>query len=82
MAEIQCKKCGKLGPASQGVAYGGKLGEEIKTTICNDCWNEWMGQSVKIINELRLNLKDAFSREMLTKHMKEFLNLQGTTPSP
>jgi Fe-S cluster biosynthesis and repair protein YggX len=35
-----------------------------------------MSQSVKIINELRLNLRDAYSREMLVKYMKEFLNLQ------
>ena len=76
MEQIQCKKCGQMGQPSQGVAYGGKLGEAIKTSICNNCWGEWMAQSVKIINELRLNLKDAFSREMLVKSMKEFLNLQ------
>jgi len=76
MSEIQCKKCGQTAEPSQGVAYGGKLGDEIKTSICNNCWKEWMGQSIKIINELRLSLKDAYSREMLTKHMKEFLNLQ------
>jgi Fe-S cluster biosynthesis and repair protein YggX len=77
MAEIQCKKCGKQGEPSQNVAYGGKLGEEIKASICNNCWNEWMAQSIKIINELRLNLKDPYSREMLAKSMKDFLNLQS-----
>ena len=76
MDQVQCKKCSQMGQPSQGVAYGGKLGEEIKTSICNNCWGEWMGQSVKIINELRLNLRDAYSREMLVKSMKEFLNLQ------
>jgi Fe-S cluster biosynthesis and repair protein YggX len=81
MEEIQCKKCGQKGQPSQGVAYGGKLGEQIKTTICNNCWNEWMAQSIKIINELRLNLKDPYSRETITRHMKEFLNLQETPPA-
>jgi len=76
MDQIQCKKCGQMSQPCQGVAYGGKLGEEIKTSICNTCWGEWMSQSVKIINELRLNLRDAYSREMLVKTMKEFLNLQ------
>ncbi len=80
MSQVLCKRCGKMEEASQNVAYGGPLGEEIKSKICNNCWNEWMGQSVKIINELRLNLKDAFSRDTLKKYMKEFLNLQETTP--
>ena len=79
MAEIQCKKCGSTAEACQGVAYGGKLGDEIKTGICGNCWGEWMAHSIKIINELRLNLRDPYSREMLTKSMKEFLNLQGTS---
>lgn len=81
MAEIQCRKCGKTGEASQNVAYGGQLGEQIKTTVCNQCWKEWMEQSVRIINELRLNLRDPYSREMLTKFMKEFLNLQENPAS-
>lgn len=79
MADVQCKKCGKTAEAAQGVAYGGALGDEIKNNICNQCWNEWMGQSIKIINELRLNLRDAYSRDMLVKYMKEFLNLQQTS---
>jgi Fe-S cluster biosynthesis and repair protein YggX len=80
MAEILCKRCGKTGESSQNVAYGGPLGEEIKSKVCNNCWNEWLGQSVKIINELRLNLRDTYSRDMLKKYMKEFLNLQETAP--
>ena len=81
MAEIQCKRCGKTAPACEEVAYGGALGDEIKTTICDPCWKEWMAQSVIVINELRLNLRDAFSRETLVKHMKEFLKLQGPPAS-
>lgn len=77
-AQIQCKRCGQTAPPSQGVAYKGALGDEIKTSICNNCWNEWMAQSVRIINELRLNLRDPYSRDLLTKQMKEFLNLQTT----
>lgn len=78
MAEdLKCRKCDKTAPPCSGVAYGGPLGEAIKTSICHDCWTEWMGQSVKIINELKLNLKDAYSREMLTNSMKDFLNIKG-----
>jgi Fe-S cluster biosynthesis and repair protein YggX len=72
---VQCVKCGKEKPAITVPAYGGKLGEEIKTKICNDCWKEWMEQSVKVINELRLNMAEADHRKQLTNFMREFLKL-------
>jgi Fe-S cluster biosynthesis and repair protein YggX len=73
--QVQCVKCGKDGPVIAVPAYGGKLGEEIKAKICNDCWTQWMEQSVKVINELRLNLSTADHRKQLTNYMREFLNL-------
>ncbi|HUJ80044.1 MAG TPA: oxidative damage protection protein [Nitrospiria bacterium] len=73
--QVKCVKCGQEKPAIAAPAYGGKLGEEIKAKICNDCWKEWMDQSVKVINELRLNLSNADHRKQLTNYMREFLNL-------
>jgi len=74
-AQVKCAKCGKEKPAIASPAYGGKVGEELKAKICNDCWKEWMEQSVKVINELRLNLSNADHRKQLTNYMREFLNL-------
>ncbi len=75
MAEIPCIHCGKVAPEIEGVAYGGKLGEEIKKKICDPCWKEWMAQSTKIINEYRLNLREERAREFLKKQMRMFLNM-------
>jgi Fe-S cluster biosynthesis and repair protein YggX len=72
---IQCVKCGKNNPPITVPAYGGKLGDEIKAKICNDCWKVWMDESVKIINELRLNMADAAHRKQLTDAMRQYLNL-------
>lgn len=72
---VQCVKCGKNNPPIAVPAYGGKLGEEIKAKICNDCWKNWMDESVKIINELRLNMADAAHRKQLTNTMRQYLNL-------
>ena len=75
MTEVHCVKCGKVNPPIAVPAYGGKIGEELKAKICNNCWKEWMEQSVKVINELRLNLSNADHRKQLTNYMREFLNL-------
>jgi len=74
-AHVKCAKCGKEKPGIASPAYGGKIGDELKAKICNDCWKEWMEQSVKVINELRLNLSNADHRKQLTNYMREFLNL-------
>jgi Fe-S cluster biosynthesis and repair protein YggX len=79
--QVQCVKCGKEKAAIAVPAYGGKLGEEIKAKICNDCWKEWMEQSVKVINELRLNMAEADHRKQLTNFMREFLNLPAPPAS-
>ena len=53
--------------------FPGKLGVEIRETICADCWNEWLKMEVMVINELRLSLMDPSSQETLNRHMREFL---------
>ena len=73
--QVSCVKCGKTGPPIAVPAYGGKLGEQIKTQVCEPCWKVWMDESVKIINELRLNMSQADDRKKLTDAMKQFLNL-------
>jgi Fe-S cluster biosynthesis and repair protein YggX len=57
------------------MSYGGKIGAELKEKVCNVCWTEWYGQSVKIINEYRLNLREAADRETLSTQMKIFFRM-------
>ncbi len=79
MADVLCVRCKKTQGEIEGVPYGGKVGEALKKTVCNLCWKAWYDQSVKIINEYRLNLRDPSAREFLATQMKIFL---GTPPSP
>jgi tetratricopeptide (TPR) repeat protein len=45
----------------------------IHREICADCWNDWFrNQSVKVINELRLDLSSEFGQEEYDKYMHEF----------
>jgi Fe-S cluster biosynthesis and repair protein YggX len=67
MAQVQCIKCGKEKDAISGPVYGGRIGEELKAKICNECWKEWFeDMSVKVINEYRLNLSDPKATKFLT----------------
>ena len=75
---VYCKRCGREGPPPTQVDYGGALGLEIRTNTCAACYQEWVGMEVMVINELRLNFMDPKSQEVLIKHMREFLSLDGS----
>ncbi|MCS6851614.1 MAG: Fe(2+)-trafficking protein [Gemmataceae bacterium] len=53
------------------------LGQLIYQTICADCWNLWLRDySVKVINELRLDLSTEFGQEEYDKYMRGFFGLE------
>ena len=79
MAEVDCIRCKKRGPEIERVTYGGEIGAQLQATVCNGCWVAWYEQSIKIINEYRLNLRDAPARAFLSTQMKIFL---GMIPAP
>jgi Fe-S cluster biosynthesis and repair protein YggX len=75
MGHVQCVRCGQLADEIAVPVWGGKIGEEVKARICGACWAAWTDQQTKVINEYRLNLREATSREMLTGEMRKFLSL-------
>jgi len=53
-----------------------ELGQRIYATICADCWNDWArNYSIKVINELRLDLSTERGQAEYDRYMKEFLGL-------
>lgn len=49
------------------------VGMRLYETVCTDCWNDWFkNQSVKVINELRLDLSTEFGQKEYDKYMNEF----------
>lgn len=75
---VECARCGKTSAAATDVTYGGALGEEIRARVCAACWHEWLEAEVKVINELRLNFMDPASQDVLVRHLREFLALDGS----
>lgn len=50
------------------------LGKRIHASICADCWNEWLrNYSIKVINEMRLDLSTERGQETYDQIMNEFL---------
>lgn len=51
-----------------------ELGQRILASTCTDCWDYWFKNfSIKVINELRLDLSTEAGQNEYDRHMREFL---------
>jgi tetratricopeptide (TPR) repeat protein len=54
-----------------------ELGQRIYSSVCADCWNDWLrNYSIKVINELRLDLSTEHGQAEYDRYMREFLGLE------
>ena len=68
--------CHKLQKQAQGLdfpPYPGALGQRIFNEISQEAWGLWQQHQTTLINEYRLNMLDAQSRQFLAKEMEKFL---------
>jgi Fe-S cluster biosynthesis and repair protein YggX len=53
------------------------LGRQIYASICADCWHEWLRNfSIKVINEMRLDLSMERGQEVYDQVMREFFGFE------
>ncbi len=54
-----------------------ELGQRVYQSICADCWNEWLRNfSIKVINEMRLDLSLERGQEVYDQVMREFFGFE------
>jgi Fe-S cluster biosynthesis and repair protein YggX len=59
-----------------------EIGRRIFQTICAECWNDWVrNYSIKVINELRIDLSTEFGQEEYDKYMRGFFGWEEE-PAP
>jgi len=57
--------------------FNDELGQRLYATICADCWTDWLkNYSIKVINELRLDLSTERGQAEYDRYMREFLGLE------
>jgi tetratricopeptide (TPR) repeat protein len=57
--------------------FNDELGRRIQQTVCQACWDDWRrNYSIKVINELRLDLSTEPGAEEYDRYMREFLGLE------
>ncbi len=57
--------------------FNDETGRRIQETVCAACWEDWRrNYSIKVINELRLDLSTERGAEEYDRYMREFLGLE------
>jgi Fe-S cluster biosynthesis and repair protein YggX len=65
--------CIKLGTEAEGLdfpPYPGELGKRIWEGVSKEAWAAWLKHQTMLVNENRLNLADARSRQYLARQME------------
>ncbi len=75
MTEIQCVRCGGRKEALPKAPLPGEPGELLHRGTCRDCWSEWLGEQVKLINELQMTPANPEHYDRLIVEMKKYLKL-------
>jgi tetratricopeptide (TPR) repeat protein len=75
--EIACQRPGCVnggyGPKLPGPPVPDAIGQRIAESICADCWQDWLrNYSIKVINEMRLDLSTERGQEVYDQVMSEF----------
>ena len=76
--EVFCIRHQKNGPAiAAHIPFRGELKEQVLANVCQEAWEEWLVEQVKIINDLALNLGDPRSHDIIEQKAKEFFGFEG-----
>jgi Fe-S cluster biosynthesis and repair protein YggX len=73
--------CCKLKQDAEGLLkppFPGPLGERIFQEVSKIAWSNWLSHQTMLINEYRLNLMEAKSREFLKEEMQKYFFGEGS----
>ena len=73
----QCRS-GDAGRQLPGPPIPGEEGERIHKEVCAQCWEDWFrNMSIKVINELHLDLSTPNGQAEYDKYMREYFGFEG-----
>jgi Fe-S cluster biosynthesis and repair protein YggX len=73
--EVRCIRSGKIGAQMKFNPFDNVVGDFILAHVSQESWEDWMEMSIKVINELRLDLGDLEGQKIYDQHMQDYLNL-------
>lgn len=79
---IFCKKLNQEAEGLERPPIPGQLGQKIFEEISQLAWQQWIAHQTMLINEYRLSMLEAKSRQFLMQEMQNFLFGDGSEKPP
>ena len=76
----KCRRCGGDGPRLEYEPWPGDLGQEIRSSVCDSCYRQWIEMQTRMINEYRLNVLHPEHSQAVREQMEVFLGLKENRP--
>lgn len=77
METIRCRRCEKDAVPQSRAPFRSELGERLKASICQSCWQDWLDHQTLLINHYGLDPRDAKAREFLYAQVRAVLLGEG-----
>jgi Fe-S cluster biosynthesis and repair protein YggX len=55
---VTCVRCGQTRTGFERAPFPGQIGARIVSSICQECWSQWVKQQTMLINHYGLNVMD------------------------
>lgn len=76
--ELRCKRSGRIGKRLASAPFPDEVGDWILGHISAASWEDWIEMSIKVINELRLDLGDPNGQRTYDDHLRDYLKIPET----
>ncbi len=76
--EVRCVRTKRIGARMDVDPLGGEVGAFIKDKVSKESWADWFEMSIKVVNELRLDLGEPEGQRVWDEHMRDFLNIPAS----
>ncbi len=68
--EVDCIKLGKRLPGLRRPPFPNAIGEQIFASVSQEAWDQWLQESVRLINTYRVDLATKEGTEFLVKQLR------------
>lgn len=75
---VFCRKYQQQMEGLEAPPYPGPRGQDVYDNISRKAWGEWLALQTMLINEHRLNVREAETRTYLAEQMEKFFNNEAT----
>jgi Fe-S cluster biosynthesis and repair protein YggX len=70
--QVNCVKLGQMLEGLDAAPVPGELGQKVLDNVSRQAWEGWLQHQTMLINEHRLNLRDAEARQFLLTELEKY----------